>query len=130
MYLNKTNENFKYYLLNNNVSIKDLMFILRIEDTRTAIKWCKRNGILIFKFGKEKYVNKIDFELAFDQAFIESLKTKYPESWKEVYVAYKDKDYLSIIEQKQKIEIGVKTKFSAPGISGEVFLKKVNTKTK
>ena len=111
--------------LNDKISIKEIMIALRIEDARTVIKWCKKKSILIVKLGKEKYVNLIDFEIAVDQPFIESLKEKYPQNWKEIYQAYKKEDYITIIDQMTKPTLYSKIKFVAPGVSGNNFIKRI-----
>jgi hypothetical protein len=60
-----------------------------------------------------------------DKPFIESLRIKYPTTWKEMYAAYKNGHYLTIAEQLFEKAAVVKTKFAAPGTSGNDFLKKM-----
>lgn len=119
-----------YKLLSDKIKIKDVVKALQIADIRTALRWCKKKSILVLKFGKEKYINLIDFELAVDRPFIESLRTKNPENWKEIYSAYKKGDVLTIMELTFSADSFLKTKFVAPGTSGNNFLKKISTKTK
>lgn len=117
-------------LLSDKIKIKDVVKALQVADIRTAIRWCKKKSILVIKFGKEKYINLIDFELAVDRPFIESLKTKNPENWKEIYSAYKKGDVLTIMELTFPAESFSKTKFVAPGTSGNNFIKKIINKIK
>ena len=128
--LNETKNALHFRILSDKVNIKDVMTALHVADVRTAIKWCKKKNILILKFGKEMYVNMIDFDLAIDRPFIESLKVKHPENWKEIYSAYKNGDYLSIIEQAFQEESITKVKYVAPGKSGNDFIKKIAKRTK
>lgn len=104
------------------------MNILKVKDIRTVINWCKRNGIFIFKIGKGKYVNKIELELGIDKPFIESLKIKHPENWKEIYSAFKEGDYFAILDQNFQKDPISKLKFVAPGNSGNDFIKKIVNK--
>lgn len=127
---NERKNDLNFNVLSDKINIKDVMIALCVEDIRTAIKWCKKKSILIFKFGKEKYVNSIDFELAVDRPFIESLKEKHPENWKGIYAAYKNGDYLKITEVSFEQQVISKTKFVAPGTYGNKFIEKLNKKTK
>ncbi|MDZ4664799.1 MAG: hypothetical protein SGJ15_07985 [Bacteroidota bacterium] len=126
MFLNETKHELNNEPPNRNVSINVVMSMLGVSDIRTAVKWCKMNGIFIFKIGKQKCVNRIDLELAIDKPFIESLKEKHPENWKEIYTAYKNRDYLAVLDQKSQAVSKSKIKFIAPGESGNNFLKKVS----
>ncbi|MBL7921699.1 MAG: hypothetical protein JNJ40_15400 [Bacteroidia bacterium] len=127
MSLNKKNHELKNELSAANINIKVVMNVLMATDIRTAISWCKRNGVFIFKIGKEKYVNKIELELCIDKPFIESLKVKYPENWKEVYCALKSGDYLTILD-KDLQKVTANKKFIAPGKSGNKFIKNIISK--
>jgi hypothetical protein len=114
--------------LNLNTRIKEVMDFLGVSDERTALKWCKLNSVYVFKIGKVKYVNRIEFELRIEQPFIQHLQEKFPESWKEMYLAYKGGDYIKIIEENYKERIVSKTKFVAPGKTGNSFLKSITNK--
>ena len=127
IYERKNDLDFK--LLSDKIKIKEIAMALHAKDVKTAIRWCKRKGISILKFGKEMYVNAIDFQLAVDRPLIESLKLKYPECWKEIYDAYKKSDYVTIVELELKTAPIVRAKFVAPGPAGAAFLKELN-KTK
>jgi hypothetical protein len=130
MLSNERKNDLNFNVLPDKINIKDVMIALCVEDIRTAIKWCKNKSILIFKFGKEKYINSIDFELAVDRPLIKSLKEKHPEHWKEIYAAYKNGDYLKITELLFEPQVISKTKFVAPGTSGNKFIEKLNKKSK
>lgn len=130
MLLNETNHELNSELLNGNINLKLLMNVLGVTDIRTAVSWCKRNGIFIFKIGREKYVNKIEFELAIDKPFIESLRIKYLENWKDVYSAIKKGEYRTILDQELQTNQLNKLKFVAPGRSGNNFIKKITKQKK
>lgn len=127
MSLNKKNHELKSELLAGNINIKVVMNVLIATDIRTAISWCKRNGVFIFKIGKEKYVNAIEFELGIDKPFIESLKIKHPKNWKEVYCAFKNEDFFTILD-KDFQKVTANQKFEAPGKSGNNFIKNITSK--
>ncbi|MGZ6518361.1 MAG: hypothetical protein ACXVED_12290 [Bacteroidia bacterium] len=109
--------------MSDKIKIKEIAEALKAKDLRTAIRWCKGKGISILKFGKEMYVNLIDFQLAIDRPLIESLKERYPECWREMYNAYRKSDFITITELELKKALPVKTKFVPPGPAGTAFLK-------
>ncbi len=117
-------------MLDDKISIKDLATALKVKSIASAMRWCNRKGISILKFGKDRYINLIDFQLAIDRPFIESLKLKYPEKWKQMYEAYKNNDYITIAEIESSQIPKLKPKFVAPGKAGNDFLKKIQDKTK
>ncbi|OFY82743.1 MAG: hypothetical protein A3F72_19935 [Bacteroidetes bacterium RIFCSPLOWO2_12_FULL_35_15] len=117
-------------ILSDKINIKDIMATLHVADVRAAMRWCKKKSILVLKFGKERYANLIDFELAIDRPFIESLKVKHPENWKEIYSAYKKNDYIAITEQMFQSEPTIKTKFEVKGEVANSFIKKIKQKLK
>ncbi len=130
MLLNETKYELNSELPSKNLSLKVVMNILNMKDVRTAINWCKRNGVFIFKIGKEKHVNKIEFDLGIDKPFIESLKIKYPGNWKEIYSAFKEGNYSAILDQTSRKDPISKLKFVAPGDSGKNFIKKIANKNR
>lgn len=119
-----------YKLLSDKIRIKDVVKALQVADIRTALRWCKKKSILVLKFGKEKYINLIDFELAVDRPFIESLILKYPSNWKDMYDAYKNKDFLTIVDHMFQMEPIEKTKFVVEGLAANSFMKKIKQKLK
>jgi hypothetical protein len=130
MNANESNNEIENKLLKDKIKISDVVKVLQVTDVRTAIRWCRKKTILVWKFGKERYINLIDFELAVDRPFIESLKIKYPTSWKEMYDAYKNGDYITIAEQMFQATTIVKTKFVVQGEVANNFIKKIKQKLK
>ena len=125
--LEKNEEN---RLLSDKISVNDIVKALKVADVRTALRWCRKKSLLVLKFGKEKYVNLIDFQLAVDRPFIESLKQKYPDNWKEMYEAYKKRNYIAIAEQMLQAEPIAKTKFVVQGETANSFIKKIKQNLK
>ncbi|MFN5443111.1 MAG: helix-turn-helix domain-containing protein [Crocinitomicaceae bacterium] len=83
-------------LLNDKLTLNEIAEFLKVKSIRTVINWCKIKKLEILKFGKEKYVNLMDFHFVIDHSFIESLKTKYPNDWILIYSAYKKMDFETI----------------------------------
>ena len=127
---NESKNEVEIKLLSDKIMLSDVVKALHVADVRTALRWCRKKSILVLKFGKEKYINLIDFELAVDRPFIESLKIKYPTSWKEMYDAYKSGDYITIAEQMFQAKPIVKTKFVVQGEVANNFIKKIKQKLK
>ena len=98
------------------ITLTQIAEFLNFKSLRTVIRWCKRKGIDILHFGKEKYVNLIDFHFVIDHPFIEALKLKHPKDWALIYGAYKKMDYETI------------AKFSAPNSTVNIPTFKVNSK--
>lgn len=124
------NNEIENKFLKDKIKISDVVKALQVTDVRTALRWCRKKTILVWKFGKERYINLIDFELAVDRPFIESLKEKYPENWKELYDAYKKNDYITIAEQLFQATPIVKSKFVVQGEVANNFIKKIKQKLK
>lgn len=117
-------------MLSDKINIKDIMKALGAQDARAAIRWCKKRRLLVFKFGKEKYVNIIDFKLAVDKPFIDSLKIKYPQNWKELYEAYRNGDYITVAGLTSEVAPIPKTKFVVEGKAANDFMKKMKLRIK
>lgn len=117
-------------LLSDKIGINEIVKALKVADVRTALRWCRKKSLLVLKFGKEKYVNLIDFQLAVDRPFIESLKQKHPDNWKEMYDAYKKGDYIAIAAQMLQAEPIAKTKFVVQGEAANSFIKKIKQNLK
>ena len=104
------------------------MLALHKKDIRAVLRWCRKQSLLVLKFGRERYVMLIDFELAVDRPFIDSLKIKYPKNWQELYSAYKQRDLIKITESMAGEGVPVKTVFTPPGSKGKRFAEKIKNK--
>lgn len=67
-------------------------------DIRTAEKWCKKNNVTIHLERRKKFVLNIDLENTLEMKYIESLKERYPDRYKDIYYANKEQDMLSLYE--------------------------------
>lgn len=108
------------------ITLNEIAEFLNFKSLRTVISWCKRKGIHILKFGKEKYVNLIDFHFAIDSPFIEALKSKFPKDWAIIYSAYKKMDYETIATFLNPISEIRKETFKIKSKSATSFLNKIN----
>ena len=108
------------------ITLNEIAEFLNFKSLRTVISWCKRKGIHILKFAKEKYVNLIDFHFAIDSPFIETLKTKFPKDWATIYSAYKKMDYETIATFLNPISEIRKETFKIKSKAATNFLNKIN----
>jgi hypothetical protein len=112
-------------LLKDKLKLTELAKILEVKSLRTAISWCKKHGVATFNKGKLKFVYLIDFNLAVDSPFIESLKIKFPQNWSEIYATYKRLDYEKLVELLVPQNALSRRKFSVEGNVANNFLEKM-----
>jgi hypothetical protein len=110
-------------LLSDKVKLTDVVQALNVKTLKTAKSWCKRKGLVIMKFGREQYVNLIDFQLQLDKPFLDDLRVKYPNDWPEMYHSYKTFDWAKIAGQI--LNPSVKTKFTVQGHAANDFMNKM-----
>ena len=64
---------------------------LKYKDDLATRRWLKKNGIQIHRLAKENFVYQIEFDLVLDRPYVNSLRMKHPQKWKEIYrLACKD----------------------------------------
>lgn len=112
-------------LLKDKLKLTELARILEVKSLRTAISWCKKHGVATFNKGKLKFVYLVDFNLAVDSPFIESLKIKFPQNWTEIYATYKRFDYEKLVELLVPQNALSRRKFSVEGNVANNFLNKM-----
>jgi hypothetical protein len=112
-------------LLQDKLKLSELAKILEVKSLRTAISWCKKHGVSTFNKGKLKFVYLVDFNLAVDSPFIESLKIKFPQNWTEIYATYKRLDYEKLVELLVPQNALSRRKFSVEGNVANNFLDKM-----
>ena len=110
-------------LLFDKVKLSDIVKALNVKTLKTAKSWCKRKGLVIIKFGREQYVNLIDFQLQLDKPYLDDLRVKHPNDWAEMYHAYKTFNWAKIAEQI--LNPSVKTKFTVQGYAANDFMNKM-----
>ena len=110
------------------INVKKILQALNFTNIFSAIRWCKKHHLLVIKFGKERFVNKVDFELIIDKSFILALKQKYPNSWKEIYAFYKSENYAELAGQLFSDAAIVRKRFVAQGKAASKFFNNMKTK--
>ena len=64
---------------------------LKYKDDLATRRWLKKNGIQIHRLAKENFVYQIEFDLVFERLYVNGLRMKHPQKWKEIYrLACKD----------------------------------------
>jgi hypothetical protein len=58
---------------------------INVKDIETAKKWLVEQGIKIHKFTKTAFVYQIEVDSQIDKPFVQQLRNKYPDKWKERY---------------------------------------------
>jgi hypothetical protein len=111
------------HLLFDKVKLTDIVKALNVKTLKTATRWCKRKGLVIIKFGRDQYVNLIDFQLQLDKPFLDDLRVKYPSNWAEMYHSYKTFDWAKIAGQISNPS--VKAKFTVQGHAANDFMNKM-----
>jgi hypothetical protein len=110
-------------LLFDKIKLTDIVKALNVKTLKTAKSWCKRKGLVMIKFGKDQYVNLIDFQLQLDKPFLDDLRVKYPTNWAEMYHHYKTFNWAKIAGQI--LNPSVKTKFTVQGHAANDFMNKM-----
>ena len=123
--LDMINPSSQKTLLKDKLKLTELAKILEVKSLRTAISWCKKHGVATFNKGKLKFVYLVDFNLAVDSPFIESLKIKFPQNWSEIYATYKRFDYEKLVELLVPQNAISRRKFSVEGDVANNFLEKM-----
>jgi hypothetical protein len=111
------------HLLCDKIKLTDIAKALNVKALKTVKSWCKRKGLAITKFGRNQYVNLIDFHFELDQPFLDELRVKFPNNWAEMYHAYKTFDRLKIAEQILRPRM--KHKFTPQGQAANDFFTKM-----
>ena len=58
---------------------------INVKDIETAKKWLVERGIKIHKFTKTPFVYQIEVDSQIDKPFVQQLRNKYPDTWKDRY---------------------------------------------
>lgn len=80
----------------NRLLLKELLEQLGYLDVRSVRKWCAKNGVFVFRQGKEEFVVESEFKKAFEIPFINNLKSKYGKDWEEVYRLHQEGNVLGL----------------------------------
>lgn len=79
-------------------NLESIMMKLGYNDIRSAIKWCKRNGVVVFTQGKSRLVNGTQFLISFYKPLINQLQQQYPEKWVELFRSFIQQDFAKTME--------------------------------
>jgi len=112
-------------LLFDKVKLTDIAEALNAKTLQTAKRWCQRKGLVMIKFGKDQYVNLIDFQLQLDKPILDDLRAKHPNDWAEMYHSYKTFDWSKIVGQI--LNPRLKTKFTVEGQAANDFMNKMKS---
>ena len=58
---------------------------INVKNIETAKKWLMANGIKIHRFINGSFVYQIEVDSQIDKPFVQQLRNKYPDKWKERY---------------------------------------------
>ena len=58
---------------------------INVKNIETAKKWLMINGIKIHKFINSLFVYQIEVDSQIDKPFVQQLRNKYPDKWKDRY---------------------------------------------
>lgn len=58
---------------------------INAKDITTAKRWLKDMGIKIHRFTKSPFVYQIEVDSCIDKPFVQNLRNRYPDKWKERY---------------------------------------------
>ncbi len=75
--------------------------LLSLKSNKALITWCEENDVAIYSDRNRKFMCRVEFITALETPFIQSLKCKYGESWREVYQAMETNDPAEVYEYKE-----------------------------
>ena len=78
------------------LELNEIKKMLNYKDFRSVLNWCKKNGVFIFSQGNSQFVNKTQFQMAFQKPFIEHLKNTYS-NWRELLTNYLNNNILNLL---------------------------------
>ena len=74
---------------------------INAKDISTAKRWLMEMGIKIHRFTKTPFVYQIEVDSCIDKPFVQNLRNRYPDKWKE---RYKDVvKYPSLLMRAEKL---------------------------
>ena len=58
---------------------------INVKDIESAKKWLKEKGIKLHRFLNSTFVYQIEVDSEIDKPFVQQLRNKYPDKWKDRY---------------------------------------------
>ena len=74
---------------------------LAIKSNDALEKWCDANGLKIYIERGRKFLCRIEFLAALEKPFIQSLKKKYGDKWKEMYDIMDTNDTIELLNYQE-----------------------------
>ncbi len=117
--------NSAYDITKNLLNLDELKKNLGYKDVRSLLNWCEKNSVFVLTHGKTKWVNKVEFLIAFFKPWILELKRRFPEKWSEVFTAHYQGNIESSFNLVNKDKILAHSKYQASSDFEREFLTKV-----
>jgi len=89
------------------IDLKALGDILLIKGIQGITKWCEDHKIPVQVLGNKRVAYRFLVEMELDKKLLQSLKSKYPDKWEELYKCYQDNDrlgYLQLLEEAPELD--------------------------
>lgn len=67
------------------LTLRQVAAELNYKDELATRRWLKKNGIQIHRLAKENFVYQIEFDLVFERLYVNGLRIKHPQKWKDMY---------------------------------------------
>ncbi len=74
------------------IDIIELCKMIKVQDVRTAIKWCEEFKIPILFMAKKRVTYRFLVEAELDKQIIKKFKQQSPENWEYLYQCYRRND--------------------------------------
>lgn len=108
------------------LTLRQVATELNYKDESATRKWLKKMGVQIHRTAKDNYVYQIELDLILERPYVNSLRIKHPQKWKEMYrVVCKDNTLyeLMMIEMDELTPIIPMTKVSLRSKSDDKLYK-------
>ena len=80
------------------IYLAEAKILLSVSSNDSVVKWCNDNDVKVYSERNRRFMCRIDFMTALERPFIQSLKMKYGDEWKEAYQAMETNDPVEVFE--------------------------------
>lgn len=87
-----------YFFALDRTYLKSLGEKINRKDLRSIERWCVLNHLQIYEDSSGKFVNSLDFDLAYDKPLIMNLQKKFGNAWYDYYQAYNKDELLKMLD--------------------------------
>lgn len=112
--------------LSNLTGLSEIKIKLGYNTFRSVKSWCKNNGVTILGEGSKKWVNTLQFNIAFYKQFIQELKENYPIGWADIFKAFMENDAKKLLELTEKKTELKPTRYTPKSRAEEDFLNQMD----